>query len=123
LAGSGVPLISHCPIDRPRVRSRLQQYGSNNKIEVRRTENQAERNDPSETVNTALFICSTRIEAKHTRSATCHCAKTVPQIRPNRNRAVFQLLFVSEFFGFFAGRTAAKNIFQHLVAAFPIEYS
>jgi hypothetical protein len=58
------------------------------------------------------------MEAKHSIGNPRDCGKTVRRIRPNRNRAVFQLLFVSECFGFFAGRTAAKNIFQHLVAAF-----
>jgi hypothetical protein len=44
--------------------------------------------------------------------------QTVPRIRPNRNRVVFQLLFAPEFYDFFAGRNAAKNIFKYFFACF-----
>jgi hypothetical protein len=52
-----------------------------------------------------------------------HVMQTVPRIRSNRNRAVFQLSFVPEFYDFVAHRKAARNVFQYLLQSDVLDLS
>jgi hypothetical protein len=52
-----------------------------------------------------------------------HAMQTVPRIQPNRNRAVFQLSFVPEFYDFVVHRKAAKNAFQYVLQSDVLDLS